>query len=779
MTMTPIAIIIKNILSSFKTSILLLSVYSFALAIATLVEKSMSALAAKTIIYYSPIFIMLQALLVLNFVMVSIRLNLFGSRKWGFLIVHAAFIVILLGAFVTHVFGYEGTLHLRTTEKTKHMTIDTDKGSNDYELPFSVELLKFTLTRYPGSSSPSSFESTLLINDGMESYERTVSMNNILDIKGYRLFQASYDKDEKGSILSVNKDIAGRTITYVGYTLLILGFVFCFTAKNSRFILLNKRLKQMRSSLKPLIILFIILLPLSLVGQNKDLFDVVQKSEIDQIHASKFGSLTNQSFSGRMEPVNTFSLEILRKLHKADKIGNLNSDQFLLSLLAMPDMWIHIRFISQKNKEVAFFFDLTEGECAFAELFDTNGNYKLEEELGKIYAKPLSSRTRFDKDVIKLDEQINIFNQLLKYRLLNIFPHENNPNHKWYAAGDDLSQLSPGDTSHILHLMSQYLHTIRESTRTENWILADNALDAISTYQKNKNTTLDISTKKIEAELLYNKLDIFNSCKKFYLILGGLLLAISFTLFFYQNRYLVWGNYVLIFLIIVAFLYHLAGIVMRGYIAGYAPWSNSYETMTFVSLISVIGGFLFAKHSPITLALSTLFAGIMLFVSSLNMMDPQINSLVPVLKSPWLMIHVAVIVAAYGFFGISCLLGLTNLILLLIKKKKSSTMFSMRIQELTTINEMSLLIGLALMTIGTFLGAVWANESWGRYWGWDPKETCALITIVVYTIVTHLHLVSRWNKPLIINVLAIIAFASVLMTYFGVNYYLSGMHSYG
>ena len=200
----------------------------------------------------------------------------------------------------------------------------------------------------------------------------------------------------------------------------------------------------------------------------------------------------------------------------------------------------------------------------------------------------------------------------------------------------------------------------------------------------------------------------------------------------------------------------------------YAPWSNSYETMVYVGWATVFAGLLFVRRSTITFALATLFGGIILFVSGLNWMDPEINPLVPVLKSPWLMFHVAVIVAAYGFFGISCLIGLTNMVMMSIAGKKNKEILKARITELSIVGEMALWVGLALMTVGTFLGAVWANESWGRYWGWDPKETWALITMVVYAVVTHLHLVKRWNSLWLFNLASVIAFASVLMTFFGV-----------
>lgn len=256
-------------------------------------------------------------------------------------------------------------------------------------------------------------------------------------------------------------------------------------------------------------------------------------------------------------------------------------------------------------------------------------------------------------------------------------------------------------------------------------------------------------------------------------------MVLSFVSLIKQRRWINGISLALCLAIAIVFCFHMYGIGIRWYIAGYAPWSNSYETMVYVAWATVLAGLLFMRRNRIVLALAALFGGIILFVSGLNWMDPEINPLVPVLKSPWLMFHVAVIVAAYGFFGISCLMGLTNLVILGLMKEKNRLLLSQRIRELSIVNEMSLWVGLALMTIGTFLGAVWANESWGRYWGWDPKETWALITMVVYAVVTHLHLIKRFNNLWTFNVTSVLAFSSVLMTFFGVNYFLSGMHSYG
>ncbi|WP_165045762.1 cytochrome c biogenesis protein CcsA [Dysgonomonas sp. ZJ709] len=773
---------ISRITSSYKTSIVLLLIYAVGLAFATLFEKHFGTLAAKMMFYYSPLFLLLQFFLVVNLVSVTIKYRLYKTSSWGFIVTHAAFIIILAGALTTHLFSEEGTIHIRENETSDRMLIQTNRGDNFHTLPFSLELKKFTLTRYPGSSSPSSFESTLIIHVDGKSEERKVSMNNILDIKGYRLFQASYDTDEMGTILSVNKDVAGRNITYTGYCMLVIGFILCFVRKDSRLRQLSRHLKQLRNA-PTLIILTFILSTISLsANTHKDssnIVDVLQKNKASAEHAALFGALPMQSRDGRMEPINTFSSEILRKLHSSNKMGELNSDQFLISLLTFSEMWIHVPFISNKNNDIAAYYKLTEKELAYIELFDENGNYKLQDKLEEAFNKPQNMRNKFDKDLIKLDERVNIFHQLVNFKMLNIFPKENDPNHKWYSPGDDLSEFPTKDSVFVSNAMTQYLRNVQTGLQTADWEKAEEMLIKINIYQQEKSNTLEINQKKIKAEVTYNNLDIFRLCKKFYLILGGILLAISFTSFFRKQKWITWAIRFLTAAIAICLLFHIFGMGMRWYIAGYAPWSNSYETMIYVSSICVLGGLVFVRQNPIIFALATLFGGIILFVSGLNWMDPQISPLVPVLKSPWLMIHVAVIVAAYGFFGISFLLGITNTVMLLIQKKNKSSVLSNNIQEFSIVNEMSLLIGIALMTIGTFLGAVWANESWGRYWGWDPKETWALITIVVYAIVTHLRLIKQWDKLWLFNLLSAIAFLTVLMTYFGVNYYLSGMHSYG
>ncbi len=764
------------LLSSYKTTIVLLVIYAAGLAVATFVEKSDGTEVARKVIYYNPLFFLIQFLLVVNFIMAALKNQLFNKKKLGFLLLHVAFVIILAGALISHIFAEEGILHLREGESSNRMQVQTNRITDYHAFPFEVELVKFTLTRYPGSSSPSSYESEVLVHVDGQTQRHRIYMNNVLDVKGYRFFQASFDQDEKGTILSVNKDVAGRIVTYTGYFILILGFILCLTGRNARLSQLSRRLKELHAS--PLLISALIFaFSLHTKAGSSHTLNEALKYAVPVEHAVSFGGLTMQSYNGRMMPVNTFSSEVLRKLHKKNKIGALNSDQFLISLLALPDIWVAVPLIHLANKDIADFYDLTLGYCAYTEAFDENGRYKLMDKLEEAYHRMPAERSSFDKDLIVLDEKFHIVSQLINYQLLNIFPLEDDPNRKWHAAGDDLSAYAGQDSMFVSKIMDWYVMEVQTGLKEGNWSNADEVLNMIGVYQTAKNNTIDVNPKKIEAELKYNQYNIFRQCRKVYLILGGLLLVFSFVSLFRKEKWIKGITGLLTGGVILAFIAHVAGMGLRWYIAGYAPWSNSYETMIYVSLATITGGLLFIRKSTFTFALATLFAGIILFVSGLNWMSPQISPLIPVLKSPWLMFHVAIIVAAYGFFGISWLIGITNLSLMAFTR--GTPRVARNIEELSIINEMSLIIGLALMTTGTFLGAIWANESWGRYWGWDPKETWALVTMVVYTIVIHLRLIRKWYNPWLFSSLSVVAFASVLMTYFGVNYFLSGMHSYG
>lgn len=773
----------KQILIKFITSrilsLTLLIIYAVAAAVATVVEKFQGAEVAKELVYNASWMIALQGVMVINFIAIFIHSSYFKMKRWGMLVTHLALIVILIGALTTMLTGREGMIHLREGEVSSTMVVRGDKGQELVLLPFEVELVDFVLTRYAGSSSPSSFESFIVVHADGQSSSEHIYMNNTLDVKGYRLFQASYDQDERGSVLIVNQDALGRRITYTGYTLLGLGFLLSLFIKRGRVHQLFSRLSKIKGG-AAVIAIALMSMSHNLYAQDDNYYlEVAQRHSVPSEYADKFGAIPMQDSKGRVVPVNTFSSQIVRKLHKEHKVGELSSDQFILSIYLMPDIWMQVPFIEYSNPDLYSEYGFASAEyVSYIELFDIDGNYILDSELERVYSKSANERTLFDKGVLALDEKANIFSALLNGQYLNIIPKEGDDSRKWYAPGDDLTHFEGRDSIFVNMIFGVYINSIGEALMgAGSWDEVDNTLDIITLYQE-KMGAAEFDAQRVEAEVKYNKLNVVSTNRLLYLILGGLLLIIALSELFFRGGWLKMAKIVLGVGLLANFGYHIYGIALRWYIAGYAPWSNSYETMVYISLIVALVGMLFARRTTFVFAVSTLFAGVVLFVAGLSWMTPEITPLVPVLKSPWLTIHVAVIVASYGLFGVSFLLGVTNLKLMVIRGGKEHKVLDRAIEELTLINEISLWYGLALMSAGTFLGAIWANESWGRYWGWDPKETWALITMIVYVLVTHLYIVPKLYTKLRFNFLSAVAFLSVLMTYFGVNFFLGGQHAY-
>ena len=757
-------------LSGKKTTLILLVMYAVLMAIATIIEKFHGTPVAKGLIYYSPLFLLLQLLMILNFIGVTVRNNLTHWKKGSYLIIHLSFATILSGAFLTHLMGKEGILHLREGEKSHLLIVQKDGTQVTEELPFEVELTDFKLVRYPGSQSPSSYESYLKIYIDKEVREEKIYMNNVLDLKGYRLFQASYDPDEKGSILSVNHDAIGRNITYTGYTLLFIGLLGMLFDKHSRFRRLWKQLKYGSFAI----------LCLCLQGMGTEVN--AQEIVISRSHAKAFGTLPMQSANGRIIPINTFASEIVRKFKAKEVIGGLTPDQFLLSVLTYSADWALIPLFEVKEEELSHRYGWKEGRIAYRDAFDERGDYMLSAVIEKIYRKNPSERTRTDKELLKIDDRINIFHELLSNRMLRIFPSKQDTIHyRWAASGEvmtvDSARLSK-EAIQILALSNQYLLKVKEASQTHQWTKADSLLNEIKEYQLQNCQGSLIKTQKLEAEVFYNDMNLHRICRMGYLILGGFLILLTLRTGGILHAMPKWEKTLQKTLLcgtFFFFLLHTLNLGLRWYISGYAPWSNSYETMVALSWAGVLCGFVFVNRNRLVTSLATLFGGIILFVSGLNWMDPQITPLVPVLKSPWLMAHVASLVMAYGFLGISCMIGTAYLLLCRTQKETTHKMLS----QLTIINELSMTLGLSLLAVGIFLGAIWANESWGRYWSWDPKETWALITMVIYTGVLHYQWFKKGNDNKLFNLLSQWSVLSILMTFLGVNYFLSGMHSYG
>jgi cytochrome c-type biogenesis protein CcsB len=448
-------------------------------------------------------------------------------------------------------------------------------------------------------------------------------------------------------------------------------------------------------------------------------------------------------------------------------------------MIVNPIDWQFVPMIKVDHKTgVGKTIGVTEGYARFYDFFDNHGVYKIGNAVEEAYQKKPGARGTYDKELLKVDERVNIFYMAFNGTLLRLFPIPNDVNNKWVSSSSDLSSLRGDDSLFVAKIMPWYISTVEGAVKSGDWKDANQKIEFISLYQHKYGSAVMPSNKKVKWEVMYNKYKPFLKLFPYYMMVGFAMLIFSFIQLFKERKWLAYFNYGAAGLIVLGFLFHTLGLGVRWYISGHAPWSNGYESMIYISWATVLAGFIFAKRSMISLSATALLASLILMVSHLNWLDPEVTNLVPVLNSYWLMIHVAIITASYGFVGLAALLGFLVLVIYIFMNKDNENKLSSTIKELTYINEMTLTIGLFMLTIGTFLGGVWANESWGRYWGWDPKETWAFVSIFVYAIVLHMRLVPGLKGKYAFNLASVVAFASIVMTYFGVNYYLSGLHSY-
>ena len=355
----------------------------------------------------------------------------------------------------------------------------------------------------------------------------------------------------------------------------------------------------------------------------------------------------------------------------------------------------------------------------------------------------------------------------------------NDVNNRWISLPEVAeTKLQGVDSLYVNNVIPLYFASLRQGKATDDFTQADQLLESIKGYQQKYGAAIMPSQKQIEAEILYNEYDIFKRLFSWYMYAGTLLFFILITQMLYDVRVLRAVVHIFIGIIALLFVLHTAGLAARWYISGHAPWSDAYESMIYVAWATMGMGLAFGRKSYLTIAATAFVASMILMIAHWNWMDPEIANLVPVLDSYWLMIHVAVIVGSYGPFALGMILGIIAMVLMLITTKKSAKKMRLHVAELTVVNELAITVGLIMLTIGNFLGGQWANESWGRYWGWDPKETWALISILIYAFVLHMRLVPGLRGKWIYSLASVVAFASIMMTYFGVNFYLTGLHSY-
>lgn len=710
-------------------------------------------------------------------------------------------------------------------------------GPKVYNTPFALKLDDFVMETYPGSSSPSAYESHVKIIDGGKQTPYKIYMNHVLNHGGYRFFQASFDPDRMGTVLSVNHDFWGTLISYIGYTFLFLGMFLIFFWKGSHFWKLNKILTDVNKKRATMVI--VLLLSLGLNAQKIETHgttdgsrehihvqgddhtqapqmgqpetapqkqnslaapfskmrlisadEIIARNKISKEHADKFGYLLVQNFEGRIVPINTEALDVLRKLYKKDEFKGtdgkyLTANQWFLSINTDTPSWTMVPIIKVGSKGGDELKNKTkadeDGYTSLMNLFpaDANGNltYILEHDYNIAFRKKPAEQTNYDKEVISVNERVQIFNEFFSGQFMRIVPVKNDPNHTWHSWLDQ--KFEPDMESQ--QVMGPYFAEALAAQKTGDWRKADTQLARLSEYQQKWGKSVVPAKSKVDLEVFMNKVNINFKLLIFYTLIGGLLLILGFVELFKPNKILNKIIKVIIVLGLVGYIFHFLGLVARWYISGHAPWSNGYEAIIFISWVGISAGLLLYRNSNALIpAAGFMVAVIMMgFAHGGSALDPQITPLVPVLKSYWLIVHVAIITSSYGFFALSMIIAVISLVFYIISSKETYKIHhDTTLKELVIVSEMSLTIGLFALTVGNFLGGIWANESWGRYWSWDPKETWAFISIMVYAFVLHMRLVPGLRSKWAFHVATMFAFCSMVMTYFGVNYYLTGLHSY-
>lgn len=662
-------------------------------------------------------------------------------------------------------------------------TLQVAYGAKREKLPFSIQLHDFIMERYPGTNSASSYASEVTLRDPGQNVVRDqrIYMNHILNYRGYRFFQSSFDQDELGTYLSVNHDAAGTFISYLGYIILTLGMILTLFSKKSRFLQLAGKLQKLREAGAGTVAFLLVAAGAMFPTAAHAASGGAPAQVVQKAHADAFGRILMQDHNGRLKPMNTFCSEVVRKLSRKEVLFNQSPEQVVLGMMAMPQAWYAVPIIKLgKDEKVQALLNTTASMVSYVDFFDSEGQYRLGAAVDAAYNAPPRDRGNYEKELIKLDEKVNICNMIFSGTFLSVFPIAGDTTYHWQAPAMEHNHNHEAEEmpSIVDQFHPVYVSAIQGALEDNDWTLANRVIQELGNYQARNGGAILPAAGKIKAELLLNQLNVFGRLGKLYGLLGLVFLTLLFVGVFNTRLPLRLPFNITSVLLLAGFLLHTFGLALRWYVSGRAPWSNGYESMIYIGWTTVLAGLIFTRKSAGGLAATTVLASTILMVAGMSWLDPEITPLVPVLKSYWLTIHVSLIAGSYGFLTLGAIIGVINLIFMILANNRTGENAYRIVKELSWISEMTLIGGLMMVSIGTYLGGVWANESWGRYWGWDAKETWALVTILVYTFILHMRFIPGLRGVYAYNVATLFGLASVMMTYFGVNYYLSGLHSY-
>ena len=735
---------LKNLILVVATAIILI------LITATIVESSKGTAFVRQHIYTSAWFVVLwAALAVAAAVYIVLRKNK-SNVSTSVLLVHASFLVILLGAFTSWTMAESGTIHLRQNETTSTMK---DEEGKTKELGFEVSLKNFNVVNYPGTDAPMDYVTTLTAN----TQEIKVSMNNIGSFNGYRFIQSGYDSDMQGTTLGVYHDPWGIGITYTGYALLFISLITTMVSKKTRMRHLYRKALSLQGAKAWAVTA---LLAVSSFATSANAQEMVK---IDGDIADDFGKIC-VLYNSRITPINTVATSFVTKLCGKPTWDGLSSNQVFAGWIFDVPYWETVKMIEIKEKKAQELLGINGKWASFDDFWDSYNNYKLDAPLKKAYK---DGDTKLQKQLRDADEKFNIIRMLYGGEMLKMFPYAGKQGHmQWFAPGQPLGNLKLDEKE--LVFIKKSMDYLAESIITGDKARAEEIAKKIYSYQHVRGKAVVPTKFRIYTETFYNKTNAQRLPVMLYLTLS-LVLAIVSTLSLNNGKQkktrLVSSVLTWVMLIHTTLL-----LALRWYVSGHLPMSNGYETMQFMAWATLIVTLVMQKRFLPVKQFGPLLSSFALLVAMITDGNPQITQLMPVLQSPLLSVHVMVIMFSYALFGLMALIAAEGIW----AHRRGN--FAKE-EQLAAMSGFLLYPAVSLLAAGIFIGAVWANVSWGRYWSWDSKETWALITMLIYSAPLHSDL--KWlRKPLHIHIYMLLAFLSVLMTYFGANYFLAGMHSY-
>lgn len=742
-----------------RTAFSLLGILLLILTIATILEKIYGTDFVNEYIYSSVPFVILWGVTAITSLLYIIKSKL--HRQPVIFLLHLSLLFILAGAFTTWIYGEQGTMRVRQGEQ---QTSFTDSKGISHQLPFSITLNQFEIIYYKGTLAPMDFISHISVadKDCHRQIQGKVSMNHIFSYQHYRFYQSGYSEDNEGSVFSVSHDPYGIGITYAGYTLLLLSTVFFFFSPQSRFRQLLKS-PLLHRSLTVILLLFAFSLNSNFLKANSPSPKVLPREV-----AEHFGDLYIL-YNNRICPLQTFARDFTVKLYGSSSYKGLTPEEVLTGWLFYYDSWKNEPIIRIKSNEARKLLEIEGNYARLKDYISTINEYKLEKMMNHIRS---GEQVTDKRGIEEADEKFNIINLVCTGAMMKIFPCRNiaGKTLEWYSQSDQLPQDMDNDKWVFIRKSMSYVNEMIVMKKYNDACLL---LEKIKKYQQKECDGLLPADNKFKAEKIYNQFDYSKSVAMACICIGLICFIYYCHCMASQKRTSRKAIIILNILLWIVFTYLSAAICLRGYVSNHLPLSNGFETMQFMAWCTLLLTFLLQRKFAMLLPFGFLLCGLTLMVSMLGESNPQITQLMPVLQSPLLSIHVVVIMIAYSLLAFIMLNGVTAVIL-----HQSQKECKEQIERLQIISQIILYPAIFLLAIGIFIGAVWANISWGRYWGWDPKEVWALITMLVYALALHPRSLPWFHRTMFFHVFCITAFITVLITYFGVNFLLGGMHSY-